>query len=56
MKVIRQYKLIGPYNYGMIIHNIEKNYAKRQLTPNMLIIIAPRQLAVLHRYFSATEV
>ena len=25
-----QYKVIGPYNYVSIIHNIEKNYAKRQ--------------------------
>ena len=25
-----QYKVIGPYNYNRIIHNIEKNYAKRQ--------------------------
>ena len=25
-----QYKVIGPYNYDNIIHNIEKNYAKRQ--------------------------
>ena len=25
-----QYKVIGPYNYDRIIHNIEKNYAKRQ--------------------------
>ena len=30
MKVIPQYKLIGPYNYDRIIRNIEKNYAKRQ--------------------------
>ena len=30
MKVIPQYKVIGPYNYDRIIHNIEKNYAKRQ--------------------------
>ena len=30
MKVIRQYKVIGQYNYDRIIHNIEKNYAKRQ--------------------------
>ena len=25
-----QYKVIGPYNYGRIILNIEKIYAKRQ--------------------------
>ena len=31
MKVIRQYKIIGPYNYDWIIRNIEKNYAKRQI-------------------------
>ena len=30
MKLIPQYKVIGPYNYDMIIHNIEKNYSKRQ--------------------------
>ena len=30
MKVILQYKVIGPYNYDRIIHNIENNYAKRQ--------------------------
>ena len=30
MKVIPQYKVIGPYNYDRIIHNIEKNNAKRQ--------------------------
>ena len=30
MKVIPQYKVIDPYNYGRSIHNIEKNYAKRQ--------------------------
>ena len=30
MKYILQYKVIGPYNYDRIIHNIEKNYAKRQ--------------------------
>ena len=24
MKVILQYKVIGPYNYDKIIHNIEK--------------------------------
>ena len=30
MKVIPQYKVIGPYNYDGIIHNIEKNYARRQ--------------------------
>ena len=30
MKVIPQYKVIGPYNYDRIIHNIEKISAKRQ--------------------------
>ena len=30
MNVIPQYKVIGPYNYDRIIHNIKKNYAKRQ--------------------------
>ena len=30
MKVIPQYKVIGPYNYDRIIRNIENNYAKRQ--------------------------
>ena len=30
MKVIPQYKVIGPYNYDSIIQNIEKKYAKRQ--------------------------
>ena len=30
MKVIPQEKVIGPYNYDRIIHNIEKKYAKRQ--------------------------
>ena len=30
MKVIPQQKVIGPYNYKRIIHNIEKKYAKRQ--------------------------
>ena len=30
MKLIPQYKVIGPYNCDRIIHNIEKNYAKRQ--------------------------
>ena len=25
-----QYKVIGPYNYDRIIHNIENKYAKRQ--------------------------
>ena len=29
MKVIPQYKEIGPYNYDRIIHNKQK-YAKRQ--------------------------
>ena len=30
MKFIPQYKVIGPYNYDRIIHNIEKIYSKRQ--------------------------
>ena len=30
MKVIPQYKVIGPYNYDRIICNIDKHYAKRQ--------------------------
>ena len=30
MNVIPQYKVIDPYNYDRIIHNIKKNYAKRQ--------------------------
>ena len=30
MKVLPQYKVIGPYNYDRIIRNIKKNYAKRQ--------------------------
>ena len=30
MKVIPQYKVIGPYNYARIRHNIEKINAKRQ--------------------------
>ena len=30
MKVILQYKEIGPCNYDRIIHNIEKNCAKKQ--------------------------
>ena len=30
MNVIPQYKVIGPYNYGKIIHNIHKKYAKRK--------------------------
>ena len=30
MKVIPQYKVNGVYNYDRIIHNREKNYAKRQ--------------------------
>ena len=30
MIVIPQYKVIGTYNYDRIIHNIKKNYAKRQ--------------------------
>ena len=29
MKVIPQYKVIGQYNYDRIIHNIEKNNAKK---------------------------
>ena len=29
MKVILQYKVIGPCNYDRITHNIEKNNAKR---------------------------
>ena len=29
MKVIPLYKVICPYNYEMIIRNIEKNYAQR---------------------------
>ena len=32
MKVIPQYKVIGPYNYDRNIHNIEKIYAQRQAT------------------------
>ena len=31
MKWIPEYKVIGPYNYDRIIHNIEKKkYSKRQ--------------------------
>ena len=30
MKIIPHYKVIGPYNYNRIIHNIEYNYSKRQ--------------------------
>ena len=30
MKFIPQYNVIDPYNYDRIIHNIEKNYSKRQ--------------------------
>ena len=30
MKFIPQYKVIGPYNYDRIIHNIGKKYYKRQ--------------------------
>ena len=30
MKFIIQYKVISPCNYDRIIHNIEKNYSKRQ--------------------------
>ena len=29
MKVIPQYKVIGQYNNGRIVHNIEKKFAKR---------------------------
>ena len=29
MNVVQQYKVIGPYNYDRIIHNL-KNYTKRQ--------------------------
>ena len=31
MNVIKQYKVIGPFNYDRIIDNIKKNYAKGQL-------------------------
>ena len=30
MKVIPQYKVIAPYDYDRITHNIENIYAKRQ--------------------------
>ena len=30
MKLIPQHKVIGPYNYDRIIHNIEKINAKRR--------------------------
>ena len=30
MKFVPQYKVIGPYNYHRIIHNIEQIYSKRQ--------------------------
>ena len=30
MKIIPQQKVIGPYNYDRIIHNIEKKYSKTQ--------------------------
>ena len=30
MKFIPQFKVIGTYNYDRIMHNIEKDYAKRQ--------------------------
>ena len=30
VKIIPHYKVIGPYNYDRIIHNIENNYSKRQ--------------------------
>ena len=30
MKIIPHYKVIGPYNYDRIIHNIENNYSKKQ--------------------------
>ena len=29
MKVIPQYKVIGPYNYDRIVHNVEKIYAEK---------------------------
>ena len=32
MKIIPHHKVIGPYNYDRIIHNIENNYSKRQDT------------------------
>ena len=32
MKVIPEYKVIGPYNYDRIIHTIEKNHAERRDT------------------------
>ena len=31
MKVIPQHKVIGPYNYDMIIHNIKKNVLRDKL-------------------------
>ena len=31
MKVIPQYKVIGPYNYDMIIYNIEKNMLRDKI-------------------------
>ena len=30
MKFVPQYKIIGPDNYDRFIHNMEKNYSKRQ--------------------------
>ena len=30
MKIIPHYKVIGPYKYDRIIHNIENNYSKKQ--------------------------
>ena len=30
MKIIPHYKVIGPYNYDRIIHNIENILSKRQ--------------------------
>ena len=31
MNVIPQYKVIGPYNYGRIIHNIKKIMLRDQI-------------------------
>ena len=31
MNVIPQYKLIGPYNYDKIIHNIKKNMLRDKI-------------------------
>ena len=50
MKVIPQYKVIGPYNYDRIIHNIEKNYAKRQdkgQTNGKMLLILIIQICVI---------